>query len=88
MQEQNAKLRSEVSRMEALIRQAGEDTPDLADQIAKREQEVAAAYEELSELTKRETELKVQEINLQGRLESFQHTFQQMQKDLTNATKR
>ncbi len=87
LHEQNTLLRNEIARMETLIRQAGEDVPGLADQIAQREQEVKAANEELCRLTERETELKKRALRLQGRLDAFQHSFTQMQKDLTNATK-
>ncbi len=88
LHEQNALLRDEIARMEALIRQAGDETPGLADQIAQREQEVKAAIDELCQLTRRETELKLRAIHLQGRLDTFQHTFSQMQKELTNSSSR
>ncbi len=88
LHEQNTLLRDEIARMETLIRQAGEDVPGLADQIAQREQEVKTATEELCRLTERETELKLRALRLQGRLDAFQHSFTQMQKDLTNANKR
>ncbi len=83
LHEQNALLRDEISRMETLIRQAGDEVPGLADQITRREQEVKAAVEELCRLTERETQLKLQVLNLQGRLDAFQHNFSQMQKELT-----
>ncbi len=87
LHEQNAVLRDEIARMELLIRQAGEDVPDLADQIAHREEAVKSATEELCHLTQKETDLKLRVLQLQGRLDAFQHSFQQMQKDLTQATK-
>ncbi len=87
LHEQNTLLRDEIARMETLIRQAGEDVPGLAEQIAQREQEVKVAVDELCRLTERETELKLRALRLQGRLDAFQHSFTQMQKDLTNSSK-
>ncbi len=87
LHEQNTVLRDEIARMEALIRQAGEDVPDLADQIARREQEVKAAVDELCRLTDQEGRMKKRALELQGRLDAFQYTFSQMQKDLTQAAK-
>ncbi len=88
LHEQNALLRDEIARMETLIRQAGDDTPGLVDQIARREQELRAATEELCHLIEQETELKKRALRLQGRLEAFQHSFTQMQKELTNSTRK
>ncbi len=87
LHEQNALLRDEITRMETLIRQAGEDTPELAAQIAGREQEVKNAMEELCRLTQEETELKIRVLQLQRRLDAFQHSFTQMQKELANASR-
>ncbi len=87
LHEQNTLLRDEIARMETLIRQAGDDVPGLADQIAQREQEVKTAVDELCRLTERETQLKLRALRLQGRLDAFQHSFTQMQKDLTQSTK-
>ncbi len=87
LHEQNTLLRNEIARMENLISQAGDDVPGLADQIAQREQEVKRATEELCHLTERETALKLRALRLQGRLDTFQHSFTQMQKELTNSSK-
>ncbi len=87
LHEQNSLLRDEIARMETLIRQAGEEEPELADRIAQREQEVKAATDELCRLTERETELKLRALRLQGRLDAFQHSFTQMQKNLTQSSK-
>ncbi len=83
LHEQNTRLRTEIARLEALIREAGEEEPDLPERIAQREQEVNAATEELCRLTEQETEMKLRALRLQGRLDTFQHNFTQMQKDLT-----
>ncbi len=87
LHDQNTLLRDEIARMETLIRQAGEDVPGLADQIAQREQEVKAATDELCRLTEQETELIKRVLRLQGRHDAFQHSFSQMQKELTNTSK-
>ncbi len=84
---QNTTLREQIARMEALIRKAGPEDPALAARIAQREQEVQLANEELCRLTEQETELKIRALRLQGRLDAFQHSFTQMQKELTNASK-
>ncbi len=83
--EQNAKLRDDISRMEALIRQAGEPEPDLADRIARREQELDASVDEVKKLIDRETEETLRAEELKGRLDSFQHSFTQMQNELNNS---
>ncbi len=88
LHEQNTQLREEIARMEALIRQAGDEQPELAADIARREQEVKAAVEELCRLTNKETELKLRVIHLQGRLDAFQHSFNQMQKELSTTPQR
>ncbi len=88
LHEQNTLLRDEIARMETLIRQAGDDVPGLTEQIAQREQEVKAASEEYCRLTKLETQLKLRTLHLQERLDAFQHTFNQLQKNLANTTQR
>ncbi len=87
LHEQNTLLRDEIARMETLIRQAGEDVPGLAEQIAQREQEVKEAAEEYVRLTNKETDMKVRVLHLQGRLDAFQHSFNQMQKELTHSSR-
>ena len=47
--EQNAEMRREISRMQALIKHAGEDVPGLAETITAREAEIAAAIKELED---------------------------------------
>ncbi len=84
--EQNAKLRSDISRMEALIRQAGEPEPDLPDRIARREQELGSSKHELKALIARRGDEEVRAKELEGRLDAFRDRFSQMKKELSNAS--
>lgn len=84
MHEQNAEIRSEISRMNALIKHAGEDVPGLAETIAAREAEIAAAIKELDKLSNDETNTKLRVIELQDRLDAFRAAFRMMQNDIAN----
>ena len=75
MHEQNAEIRREISRMNALIKHAGEDVPGLAENIAAREAEIAAAIKELDKLSNDETNTKLRVIELQDRLDAFRAAF-------------
>ncbi len=82
--EQNAEIRREISRMNALIKHAGEDIPGLAETIAAREAEIAAAIKELDGLGNTETETKLRVIELQDRLDAFRAAFRMMQNEIAN----
>ena len=82
--EQNAEIRREISRMQALIKHAGEDIPGLAENIAAREAEIAAAIKELDKLGNEETDTKLRVIELQDRLDAFRAAFRMMQNEITN----
>jgi len=82
--EQNAELRREISRMQALIKHAGEDVPGLEENITAREAEIAAAIKELDTLSNAETDTKLRVIELQDRLDAFRSAFRMMQNDLAN----
>lgn len=81
--EQNAEIRREISRMQALIKHAGEDIPGLAENIAAREAEIAAAIKELDKLGNESTDSKLRVIELQDRLEAFRAAFRLMQNEIT-----
>ncbi len=83
--ERNAQLRSDINHMEALIHQAGDPEPDLAERIAQRKQEVEAAKEELKQLYQRKADQEVRAIHLEARLEAFQDNFTRMQEELHNS---
>lgn len=68
--------------MQALIKQAGEDTPDLAQQIDKRNSDVVAAYQQIEALRQKETRLKMRCIELETRLNTFRDTFTQLQNEI------
>ncbi|MBR5523400.1 MAG: hypothetical protein IKV82_08050 [Akkermansia sp.] len=82
LQRNNAELRMEIARMQALIRQAGEDTPELQQQIERRNSEVVAAYKQMEALREKETELKMRRIELESRLDSFRDTFARLQNEI------
>lgn len=82
LQRNNAELRKEIARMHALIRQAGADTPDLQQQIDRRNSEVVAAYKQMEALREKETELKMRRIELESRLDSFRDTFTRLQNEI------
>lgn len=81
--EQNADIRREISRMQALIKHAGEDIPGLAENIAAREAEIAAAIKELDKLGNESTDSKLRVIELQDRLDAFRAAFRLMQNEIT-----
>ncbi len=85
LHEENMKLRTEIAQMENLIRMAGDDVPGLAERIAQREQELKGTEDELCSLIEQEADLKRRVLRLQRRLDTFQHTFNQMQNELGNA---
>ena len=68
--------------MHALIRQAGEDSPELPQQIERRNSEVVAAYKQMEALREKETELKMRRIELESRLDSFRDTFARLQNEI------
>lgn len=82
--EQNAELRSEIAQMQGLIKEAGEDVPNLNEQIADKEAEIAAAIRELDELDRKETDMRLRVIELQDRLDAFRASFRMMQNEIAN----
>lgn len=81
--EQNAQLVQEIARMQALIEQAGEDVPNLQEQISAKEAEVASAIKELDDLHRRESEMKLRGIELRDRLDDFRDAFRKMQNEIS-----
>lgn len=79
--EQNAALRSEIAQMQGLIKEAGEDVPNLNEQIADKETEIAASIRELDELDRQETDMRLRVIELQDRLDAFRAAFRMMQSE-------
>lgn len=87
LQKRNAMLRREIADMEMLIRRAGNDTPDLHDQIDARNQEVVQAYETLKQLQAQDTEVRMRRIELEGRLDRFRESFRTLQSRVVSSTK-
>ncbi len=65
--------------MKRRILQAGEDVPNLQEQIDTRNKEVVQAYETLKALKAQETEVSMRRIELEGRLDSFRESFRELQ---------
>lgn len=86
--EQNAALRQEIVRMQQLIQQAGDPTPELADTVEIKEQELTDALNELKVVKRQETEAKLRTIELQDRLDAFRATFRMLQNETVNLHKR
>lgn len=82
--EQNAELRREIASMEKAISRAGEDTPELPENITAKEARLADAVRRLDEANARETELKLRVIELQDRLSEFRASFRMLQNEVAN----
>ena len=87
LEHRNSQLRQEIADMNQLIRQAGEDVPDLADQLEARKKEVVAAYETLKKLRGQEADVRMRRIELEGRLEIFRSKFQSLQSQVAPSSK-
>lgn len=86
--EQNANMRREIASMHKLIKQAGNFNPVNADTITAKEQELAHALNELTELKRKQTEAKLRVIQLQDRLDAFRTSFRMLQAETANLHKR
>lgn len=82
LQARNTQLRQEIAKMKEIIRRAGADTPDLAEQLESRNREVVQAYENLKRLKTQETEVQMRRIELEGRLDTFRANFQELQNQI------
>lgn len=85
--EQNAALRQEIIRMQQLIKQAGEATPELTEQVEAKEQELTDALNELKVIKRQETEAKLRVIELNDRLDAFRANFRMLQNETANLHK-
>lgn len=84
IKQQNDQLRREIQAMQTRIRQAGNDLPELPEQITQRTAEVTDALKSFSALQEEETNLKLRAIELEGRLRTFRNTFNEMKKNVAN----
>lgn len=82
LQRRNNDLHAEIAEMYALIHRAGADTPGLAEQLDALANEEKLAYENLALLKNKETQLRLRRIELEGRLEAFRTTFNELQKQV------
>ncbi len=87
LQRRNAELRREIADMKKLIQHAGEKDPQLQNQIAQRNKEVAQAYETLKALKAQETEVSMRRIELESRLDSFRETFRELQNHIVSSVR-
>lgn len=74
--------------MQQLIKQAGDIEPGLAESIETKEQELAAAINELKQLKRQQTDAKLRVIELQDRLDAFRSNFRLLQSETANLHKR
>ena len=74
--------------MQKLIKQAEDVSTVLPETITAREQELAAALNELTELKRKQTEAKLRVIQLQDRLDAFRTSFRMLQNETANLHKR
>lgn len=73
--------------MKSRIQQAGEDVPNLQEQIDARNKEVVQAYETLKALKAQETEISMRRIELEGRLDSLRESFRELQNGIVTSIK-
>ena len=64
--------------MQQLIKQAGEATPELTEQVEAKEQELTDALNELKVIKRQETEAKLRVIELNDRLDAFRAAAEKM----------
>ncbi len=83
LQRRNTLLRQEIAEMKTLIRRAGEDEPNLQEQLEARNRDGVRAYETRKELQAQETQLRMRRIELEGRLDSFRERFRELQNRIT-----
>lgn len=83
----NQKLAMEVREMEQVIEQAGDDTPNLQQDLDERERALVSSQLRITALRKREMELKLRQIKLNERLKKLHTTFEQLQSELANTTR-
>lgn len=86
LQQRNAQLSREIADMEALIRRAGEDVPDLAERLDARHKELVQAYENYKNLKEQETEISMRRLELEGRLDAFRSTMREIQLQVTTSS--
>lgn len=87
--EQNAELRKEIATMEKTISRAGaDDGVDVAEEIVRKEAQLADAVRRLDEVNARETEMKLRVIELQDRLSAFRASFRMLQSEIANSAQK
>lgn len=86
--EQNAAMRQEIVRMQQLINQAGNTSEDLSEAVQAKEQELAAALNELKDAKRQKTETRLRIIELQDRLDAFRTNFRMLQNETIKLHKR
>lgn len=80
----NQKLATEIRTMEQIIEQAGEDTPNLQQDLDDKEKALVSSQLRITALRKREMELKLRQIKLNERLKQLRASFEQLQSELAN----
>lgn len=90
--ERNAVLRQSITdcqnllqEWKNLLRDTGEDTPGLQEEIDKKNEELASALVEEDSVKEQIKERKLRALELQDRLGVFRDTFSNMQKEIANS---
>lgn len=84
MDASNEQLRTKISDMQKRIREAGEEIPDLAEQINDKQQAINTTLSRKISLRRTETNLRLRYIELDSRLKTFRAEFAAMQNDIAN----
>lgn len=79
LQTLNEHLRTEIEEMESMLRRAGEDTPNLEEDIRERQMQVADMQRQITKQQDEIHEANVTVLRLRDRLSAFRDTFSEMQ---------
>lgn len=78
----NEQLRQKIADMQKRIREAGEETPGLKEQIETRTEAINNTLAHKTELRRKETNIRLRYIELDERLNKFRTEFNKLQKDI------
>lgn len=88
LQTLNSRLKTEITEMETMLRRAGEDTPNLEEDIKARQQQVADMQRKLTKQQDSAHEANITLLRLRDRLSTFRDTFSEMQNTIATQPSR
>lgn len=88
LQTLNNQLKTEIAEMESMLRRAGDDTPNLEEDIKARQQQVADVQRNLTKQQDSVHEANITLLRLRDRLSAFRDTFSEMQNTIANQPSR